>query len=126
MPSKRTVSSPDGRVTATITTENTGLITLDPKDEFEACLIDMVKMHREKKQGYGTATDSLANFYVAARIEGSTPIDALDGFVLKHDAVYDMWKEKATRTPTKYSDDAVLDKAVYAVLRFVLYRRGAY
>lgn len=102
-----------------------GSVVLNPDDEFEAVLIAIANTHRAKTEGYGSEEDSLANFAVAARIEGTTPLDAMDGFVLKHQAAYDMWKQ-GDRKKNKYSDDAVIDQAVYGVIRVVLYKRGAY
>ena len=112
-----------------MTTKKEPPITLDPNNEFERVLIEMVQMHRDRAAGYGSDDDEHWNFYNAAHRLGCSPIEALDAFVAKHEAAWLRWKlnsPQGERTSSKYSDDASLDMAVYAVIRRVLYLRGDY
>jgi len=100
-------------------------IVLDPKNEFEAVLIEIVEMHRKKAALYGSTDDEHWNFYEAANRLGITPIDACDAFTAKHEAAWKRWK-MGDRERTAGSDDASIDLSVYGVIRRVLYKRGAF
>lgn len=97
------------------------MITLDPNSEFEAALIDMVRMHREKAAAYGTDKDPMQNFYNIAGITFATPLQACEVLLAKHASVVKGFLESGKID--KYSDDAFLDRAVYGVLSMVLYAR---
>lgn len=98
-------------------------IVLDPNDEFESVLADMVSMHREKTKAYGARGDALQNFYNIAAAEGISPIAAAEYLAAKHKSVIREFVN-GDQVHNKYSDDAFLDRAVYAVLSLILYRRA--
>lgn len=100
---------------------------LDPTNEFEAVLIEMVKMHRLKSQQYGARGDKLQNFYNMALAEGITPLTACQHVSAKHRSVIKEYVLASTPEDhpdhTPATDDAFLDDAVYGVLRKILYDR---
>lgn len=100
---------------------------LDPTDEFEAVLIEMVRMHRLKSRQYGARGDKLRNFYNMAEAEGITPLTACQHVSAKHRSVIKEYLLASTPENhpdhTPGTDDAFLDDPVYAVLRKILYDR---
>jgi hypothetical protein len=100
---------------------------LDPEIEFDAVLIEMKKMHDLKSQGYGSNDEPLQNFYDVGRQMGITPFEASEVLLAKHQSAIKQWLAK--RDPidglvkTSTSDDALIDRAVYAVISRVLYGR---
>ena len=100
-------------------------VTLDPTDEFEAVLIEMVAMHRRKRAIYGSETDALQNFYNIAATTGVSPMMAAEVLGGKHASVIKMLLAGHKLGKTTATDDAVTDRAVYAVLAKVLYSRDA-
>jgi hypothetical protein len=92
-------------------------------DEFETCVNAMLAMHNEKKQAYGSEMDSMQNFYDIAATTGVTVLQAVEVLLGKHQSYIKRFLSE-DRSRDKYSDDAYLDRAVYAVLAYVLYQRG--
>jgi len=108
----------------TVTTYDAS-ITLDPSSEFEAALMSVVRMHREKSKIYGTEEDALWNFYDGAQRLNTTPLDVCISYATKHESALRRWMN-GNRKKTKASDDAALDRAVYAILFLIIYKRGDY
>lgn len=104
-----------------------GHIKLNPEDEFEAVLIDIVNMHREKSKAYGTDKDALWNFYDGAARLGLHPLIVCEAYRTKHESALANWRQElrnnGTAAHTRYSDDGHLDRAVYDILSLVIYRR---
>jgi hypothetical protein len=108
---------------------NNNPLVLNPDDEFEAVLLDMIKMHRKKSVAYGSDEDPFHNFYDSADMAETTPLRECESFMRKHlAALKNWWRSEQTVTmnpvPNRYSDDGYLDRAVYSVIALVLYRRG--
>jgi len=80
-----------------------------------ARLIKIKNILGTKAGEYSSADDRLHNFKVAARISGKTPIQALDGMLLKHEVCYrDLVSGKK---PTKeYIDEKIGDFINYLIL----------
>jgi hypothetical protein len=97
-------------------------IELNSNSEFEAALIEIVKMHREKTKAYGGNGDPFNNFTEVGAAEGIKPLQAAAIMGAKHRAVKAKFIHKK-QTITSYTDDAFLDSAVYAVIDLCLYRR---
>ncbi len=95
-------------------------LLLSDNDPFERVLIDMTKTHRLKSQGYGTVTDPFQNFRDIAYNTGCTSRQACEALLNKHHAALKQW-QIAGRSPNRTSDDAYLDRAVYAVIAKILY-----
>lgn len=98
-------------------------IVLDSSDEFESIVGKMVEMHRTKSKAYGARGDKLQNFYNIADAEGISPLTASEHLAAKHKSVIKEFVN-SDAAHTKYTDDAFLDRAVYAVLSMILYERG--
>lgn len=104
-------------------------LVLNPDDEFEAVLVDIVKTYRKKTASYGEeAGDPLWNFIVGAEATNSTPLRFCESLLAKHSMALRQWFKRvpdATVNPahTTTSNDGYLDRAVYSILANVLYRR---
>lgn len=113
---------------------------LDPKDEFESVLIDLVQFQRTKRAQYGSDQDFLWNFYEIGRASNLTPLRAGEVLKNKHESALRKWWQDfdedqardrmigsfegpADPLPTGASDDAYMDRAVYGILLLILYRR---
>jgi len=101
-----------------------GAIVLDPEDEFERIVSEMVEMHRTKSKAYGARGDKLQNFYNIADAQGIGPLTACEHLAAKHASVIREYVNDEGAPATKYTDDAFLDRAVYSVLSKILYERG--
>jgi len=97
-------------------------LTLDPNDEFEAAVHAIVEHHRVKAAEYGTEGDSNQNFYDIADQMATSPLDACDTLLAKHQSFLKQWRHRG-EAGTEYVDDAYLDRAVYSILSLVLYKR---
>lgn len=103
-------------------------LLLNPEDEFEAVVIDVVKMHRRKSAQYGTDTDPLDNFAVGAFQTSSTPLRYGETLLAKHSGALRNWFAREADhgrdpQPNTGSDDGFIDRAVYSLIQLVLYRR---
>jgi hypothetical protein len=98
-------------------------VYLDPEIEFDAVLIAMKKTHDQKSQGYGTEDESLQNFFDIARQMNLTPLQACETLLAKHQSALKQWFAGLFPVHVPTSDDAFLDRAVYAVISKVLYDR---
>lgn len=103
-------------------------IILDPTNEFEAALIDIVQTFRAKSVGYAGEDDPFFNFVEAARSLGTTPLRQGEALLAKHSAALRKWWQSepaVARNPTatSFSDDGYLDRAVYSIILLVLYQR---
>jgi len=101
---------------------------LNPDDEFEAVIIDILKMHRKKSVQYGSDNDPLDNFTVGAYATNSTPLRYLEALLAKHSGALRAWFARQpdhTVDPVKTagSNDGYIDRAVYSIIACVLYRR---
>ena len=98
-------------------------ITLDPKDEFEKHLIDLVMMNRRKRADYATESNIYNYFdYVAQATQGMvSALDYCDIMVtMKTGRIMNLrGKEAANETV----EDTYVDRAVYAILALGLLRR---
>ena len=95
---------------------------LNPKDEFEAAIMEIVATHREKAKYYGSERDSMQNFYNIAGITFCGPLQACEVLMAKHGSVIKDWVGSENES-NPYTDDAYNDRAVYGVLAKVLYKR---
>jgi hypothetical protein len=105
---------------------NTNPLVLNPDSEFDAVLIELKRMHDKKSKTYGTDEDPFNNFYDGAQRLHTSPLDVAIAYATKHDSALRKWLDKETREPNTASNDAMIDRAVYAVIQLVLYRRGDY
>lgn len=108
--------------------KQTNPLVLNPDDEFEAILVDVVKMHRKKAAMYGTDTDELQNFHDGAYNTGTTSLRQCEALMAKHNAAAKQWYAKEPLAakdpiPNKTSDDLMIDRCVYSVLAHMLYNR---
>jgi hypothetical protein len=105
-------------------------LTLNPADEFESVLIDMASTYRKKGAHYGDKDgDPLWNFNAGAEVTNTTPQRYVESLMAKHSMALRQWFKRVTNStvnpkPTVASDDAYMDRAVYAVIANVLYRRS--
>lgn len=103
------------------------VMILDDTDEFEAVLIDLVKHQREKRKQYGSDKDFLWNFYNIAERCHLTPLKVGELLKSKHETTLEKWwgtyGTSINPAHTPGSDDAYIDRAVYAILNLILYRR---
>ena len=85
------------------------------------------EMHLLKSKMYGLNTDPYENFYLGARINGLTPLQQGEALMSKHQAALSLWRVRwgsAGDPPTtSASDDGIIDRAVYAIINLILYRR---
>ena len=107
----------------------TNPVILNPDDEFEGVLVDIVKLHRKKSQAYGTDSDPLDNFTVGAFATNTTPLRYLEALLAKHSGAIRNWFRREVDysrdpQPTAASSDGYIDRAVYSVIACVLYRRS--
>lgn len=105
-----------------------GGIVLNPENEFERAVMDLVKTHRAKSQVYG-GSDPYANFYMGAMMSDTTPLRQVEALKNKHEAALQLWYSRhqdfaSDPDATTGSDDAMLDRAVYSIIALVLYRRS--
>ena len=99
-------------------------ITLDPDNEFESAIIEIVSMHRAKAEHYASDHDPCGNFGEIAKAEDITPLQACHHLGAKHrNQAKRFVNEGLAAERTSYTDDAFLDGAVYGVLDLILYRR---
>lgn len=101
-------------------------ITLNPDNEFEAALANIVAMHRVKGEQYGSKQDPLQNFYDSAEALSESPLFACEALLQKHQSRLKKWfalPRNRRKTSDPGVDDAFLDRAVYAVIALVLYQR---
>jgi len=98
-------------------------VSLNPDDEFEATLIEMVRVHRFKKSVYGSNEDPFANFYDAAHHLAMTPLEAAIAFHGKHDAKMTKWLRDGQPTDAPGMEDMFIDRAVYSVIELALWNR---
>lgn len=97
-------------------------ILLDEDDPFESILIDLVKTNRVKGMQYGDAGgDPFHNFYEIALATGLSPRQVCEVLLQKHQG--QIKKYFGSRTHTPGVDDAMIDRAVYAIISIELYRR---
>lgn len=99
-------------------------VTLNPDNEFESALIEMVEMHRAKSKVYGTDNDPMQNFLDIAYNTGLTPLQACEVLLGKHHAAIKQWWNQDESYFDTRSDDGYLDRAVYGVIALVLYKRA--
>jgi hypothetical protein len=121
--------SPSRPERGTVVTKNTNPLVLNPDDDFEAVVIDILKMHRKKSAQYGTDADPLDNFTVGAFSTSSTPLRYLENLLAKHSGAIRNWFSRQpdhTVDPVKTagSNDGYIDRAVYSIIACVLYRRS--
>jgi hypothetical protein len=78
-------------------------------DEFETCINAMLQMYNDKKD--------------ISNSTGCGVLGAAEVLLGKHQSYIKKFLNN-NLSRDKYSDDAYLDRAVYAVLAYVLYQRG--
>lgn len=97
---------------------------LNPDDEFEKHLIDIVAMNRRKRADYASEENIYNNFdYVAGATQGMvSALEYCDIMVtMKNGRLMNLrGKEAANETV----EDTYVDRAVYAILALGMYRRG--
>jgi hypothetical protein len=98
-------------------------LVLDPNDEFEAAVIELVRMHRTKSVMYGSEGDSLGNFYDAANALAITPLGAAIAFHAKHGARLTKWLRDGQPEDAPGVDDMFVDRAVYSIIELCLWHR---
>lgn len=97
--------------------------TLDPKNEFEAAVMQIVETHRVKAKQYGRDGEDHQNFYDIADLEACSPLQACDNLLAKHISFLKQHKWRDGESDPNYVADAYLDRAVYSLIALVLYRR---
>jgi hypothetical protein len=95
--------------------------TLNPRDPFEAELIEIAKMYRIKTAEYANSDDPEQAFTDIGHDVGQEPLTVCETLGAKHRR--SIGRYLRTRERTKGSDDAFTDRAVYAVHSSLLYRR---
>jgi len=95
---------------------------LDPNDEFEAILLEILQMHRKKSKDYGSNEDPYANVS-ASREFGVQPwVGALIRENDKTTRIKSFIKKRALANESL--EDSLIDKAVYSIIALLLYRRS--
>lgn len=75
------------------------------------------KMLVGKADEYATDDDRLHNFQVAAALQGTTPQQALAGFMAKHSvSIFDMCREPNPDFPMEKWDEKITDHINYLIL----------
>ena len=100
-------------------------VTLNEDDPFERILVDLVKTNRVKGMQYGDAEgDPFNNFYENALATGLSPRQVCEVLLQKHQGQIKKYFMSGAHTPGV--DDAMIDRAVYAIISIELYRRELY
>lgn len=91
-------------------------VTLNPKDSFEAILIEVVTLQRAKQSDYASEVDTHSNFRFVADImpiEGYTLLaDILNMVIRKTGRILNLWGRDPQNESVR---DSWLDLAVYAL-----------
>lgn len=112
------------------TRKQTNPLVLNPDDEFESVLVDMVKTYRRKGANYGEEDgDMLWNLLAGAEVTNQTPLRYVEALMAKHSMALRQWFSRVPEAlqnpkPTSTSNDAYMDRALYAVIAQVLYQRS--
>jgi hypothetical protein len=101
-------------------------LTLSSDVPFEYVLMQMAETYRMKGENYGSERDPFQNVRDIAYNTGLTPLRSCEVLLGKHHAAIKQWQNRVPVqvlpiAHTNTSDDAYLDRAVYAVIAKVLY-----
>jgi hypothetical protein len=98
-------------------------ITLNPEDDFESVLIDMVKMNRRKRADYAGEDDIIKNFRRNADLgwgDYNIFVDAYSMVTRKISRIQNLMS-KGTEPQNESLADTLIDLAVYSVLLILCY-----
>jgi hypothetical protein len=102
-------------------------ITLDKDNEFEAALIEMVKLHRAKSHDYAGDDDPYQNFYDTSTQVNTPAGQSCEVFIAQKAARLKQLVYRTKRKPKNEAvRDTIRDRAVYSVIALVLFDRGDY
>lgn len=97
--------------------------TLDPNDDFESVLIDMVRMNRRKRADYASENDVIQNFRRNANLawgEFNIFLDCYTMVTRKLLRVQNLM-QKGNQPKNEALEDTLIDLAVYSVLLILCY-----
>lgn len=98
-------------------------VYLDPNDDFESVLIDMVKMNRKKRADYASEDDVIQNFRRNADMawgEFNIFMDCYTMVTRKILRVQNLM-QKGMKPKNESLEDTLIDLAVYSVLLILCY-----
>jgi len=102
-------------------------ITLDPNDQFEAVVMEMVRTNRKKRADYAGDGHIFQNFYDSAYQLGLTPGYSVETLVAtKQSRLRVLGVEDKRIVNNESKRDTILDRAVYSVIALALYDEGSY
>jgi hypothetical protein len=101
-------------------------ITLDPSDEFERKLIEMVKLSRLKRHDYAGDDDPWQNFYDSAEQVNDTAGKSVETLIGTKQARLRQLLFKNRQPKNESVRDTILDRAVYSVIALCIFDRGDY
>ena len=127
---------------ATTSPEDVRAVTLDPRNPFEAVLIQMVETHRRKAKDYAGDAHPNQNFYdtaVQLGLTGGHSVEALIGtkqarlkVILPQywdcfwETRYSQLSDKPYSPANEGIQDTLLDRAVYAVIALTIWNENGY
>lgn len=111
-------------------TLGTNLFSLDAANPFEAILIRMTQVHRQKKHDYAGDSHPNQNFYDSAYQIGLTGGHSVEQLIATKQArlrvlLPMLWNESG-RPLNEGIADTLLDRAVYSVIALTLFDEGGY
>jgi len=106
-------------------------ITLNPDNDFEAVLIQMVKTHRAKGHDYAGDDHPNQNFYDSAYQLSLTGGHAVEALISTKQArlrilLPRLWKSRTAKPANEPIRDTLLDRAVYSVIALTIWDEGGY
>jgi len=101
-------------------------LELSADDPFEYVLMQIAMTYRMKSESYASEKDPFQTIRDIGYFTGLTPLRCTEILLGKHYAALKQWQNRVPVqvlpiAHTKTSDDAYLDRAVYAVIAKVLY-----
>lgn len=108
----------DNQEAACIEPSHKDAMTLDPNDEFESAIMQLVQMQRKKKADYALDNDRWSNFREAGSAVGISPLQGIDYMVATKQARLKALRSNGRAPSNESVVDTYLDRAVYAVLAY--------
>jgi hypothetical protein len=115
---------------------DTGYYQLDPKEPFDAILIQMARTHRSKAKDYAGDAHPNQNFYDTATQIGETGGTAVEALIATKQArlkvllpqfwTAEVYKGSSFKPSNEGIEDTLLDRAVYSVIAMTIWNEGGY
>lgn len=106
-------------------------ITLDPKEPFEAMLIELVKTHRSKRSDYAGDDHPNQNFYDSAYQLGVTGGHSVETLIATKQArlrilLPRLWKNPHSKPSNESIRDTLVDRSVYSGIALTIWDEDGY